>query len=303
MLREGVVFKKEIVLSAFLSKPQEVYQWIQAQMPNDNLSIENTVIINSFNRYPLIIDPSEKALNFLMNFYRNDKIIKSSFSDEGFLKTLENALRFGLPIIITNVERINPILNSVLNKETSKQQGRVLIRVGDQEIDFNANFKLFLVTKNSGFQFTPDLCSRVSFVNFTVTQRSLETQLLSKFLMNEQPEVEKRKINQIKIQGEFLNKLRQLEEDLLMQISSSKGGNILENEELLNQLTKIKKESQEIQQEIEKSDLIMEEINQAVKLYEGISCAGSRLFFILKDLPRINSVYQFSLEFYLKIID
>ncbi len=89
-------------------------------MPNDNLSIENTIIMNNYNRFPLIIDPSEKALYFLMSFYKNEKIIKSSFTEDGFLKNLENALRFGMPMVITNVEKINPILNSVLNKETIK---------------------------------------------------------------------------------------------------------------------------------------------------------------------------------------
>lgn len=84
-------------------------------MPNDILSIENAIIMSNYNRFPLIIDPSEKALSFLMNFYKEEKILKSSFADEGFLKSLENALRFGLPMIITNVEKINPILNSVLN--------------------------------------------------------------------------------------------------------------------------------------------------------------------------------------------
>ena len=51
--------------------------------------------------------------------------------------------------------------------------GRTLIRVGDKEIDFNSNFKLFMITRNNNAYFTPDLCSRVTFVNFTVTITSL----------------------------------------------------------------------------------------------------------------------------------
>jgi len=49
----------------------------------------------------------------------------------------------------------------------------VLIRVGDQEIDFNPNFTMFMITRNSNAKFTPDLCSRVTFVNFTITTSSL----------------------------------------------------------------------------------------------------------------------------------
>lgn len=55
----------------------------------------------------------------------------------------------------------------MLNKELHKTGGRVLIRVGDQEIDFSPTFTMFMITRDSNAQFTPDLCSRVTFVNFT----------------------------------------------------------------------------------------------------------------------------------------
>lgn len=47
------------------------------------------------------------------------------------MKNLETALRFGCPLLVQDVEKIDPILNSVLNKETFKTGGRVLMRVGD----------------------------------------------------------------------------------------------------------------------------------------------------------------------------
>jgi len=84
-----------------------------------------------FNRYPLIIDPSDQAQKFIMNNYADKKIQKTSFADEGFMKHLESAIRFGLPLLVQDVERIDPVLNSVLNKEVHKTGGRILIRVGD----------------------------------------------------------------------------------------------------------------------------------------------------------------------------
>jgi dynein heavy chain 1 len=70
----------------------------------------------------------------------------------------------------------------VLNREVFKTGGRVLIRVGDQEIDFSPHFRMFMVTRDSSARFTPDLCSRVTFVNFTVTPSSLQDQCLNLFL-------------------------------------------------------------------------------------------------------------------------
>jgi dynein heavy chain 1 len=41
------------------------------------------------------------------------------------------------------------------------------------EIDFSPSFNMFMTTRDSNAFFTPDLCSRVTFVNFTVTMSSL----------------------------------------------------------------------------------------------------------------------------------
>lgn len=49
----------------------------------------------------------------------------------------------------------------------------MLIRLGDSEIDFSPSFNMFMTTRDAGAFFTPDLCSRVTFVNFTVTMSSL----------------------------------------------------------------------------------------------------------------------------------
>ena len=93
--------------------------------------MENAIILNKFHRYPLVIDPSGQALAFLSSYLKDKKLTKTSFTDESFLKTLETCLRFGCPLLVQDVEKIDPILNSVLNKEVYKTGGRVLIRVGN----------------------------------------------------------------------------------------------------------------------------------------------------------------------------
>lgn len=67
----------------------------------------------------------------MTSFYKDKKISSTSFADDSFMKNLESALRFGCPLLVQDVEKIDPILNSVLNKELHKTGGRVLIRVGD----------------------------------------------------------------------------------------------------------------------------------------------------------------------------
>ena len=212
----------------FLSKPTDRLQWQIQELPNDELCIENAIILKRYNRYPLVIDPSDQALKYIMNHYHDRKIQKTSFADDSFMKALETSIRFGLPLIVQDVERIDPVLNSVLNKEVQKAGGRILIRVGDQEIDYNSTFTLFMITRNPGAVFTPDLCSRVTFVNFTVTPSSLQNQCLNIYMKNEREEVDKKRNDLLKLQGECKVKLRELEDSLLDALNKSEG-NILDN--------------------------------------------------------------------------
>jgi dynein heavy chain 1, cytosolic len=144
----GLKYRSDMSFMEFLSKPTDRLHWQMQELPNDELCIENAIILKRFNRYPLIIDPSDQALKFIINHYADRKIQKTSFADDSFMKNLETSIRFGLPLLVQDVEKIDPVLNSVLNKEVQKAGGRILIRVGDQEIDFSSSFTLFMITRN-----------------------------------------------------------------------------------------------------------------------------------------------------------
>jgi len=52
-------------------------------------------------------------------------------------------------------------------------------------------------------EFPPDLCSRVTFVNFTVTRSSLQSQCLNQVLKAERPDVDAKRSDLLKLQGLF----------------------------------------------------------------------------------------------------
>jgi dynein heavy chain 1, cytosolic len=193
-------------------------------LPADELCIENAIMLARYNRYPLIVDPSGQAIEFIANEYGNGqrKLIKTSFLDDAFRKHLEQALRFGSTMLVEDVEFYDPILNPVLNHEYKKVNGRVLISVGAQEIDYSPSFGLFMCTRDSCAEFDTSLTSRVTLVNFTITKASLESQCLNEVLKAERPDVDQMRIDLIKLQGEFQQKLRHLEKDLLNALSEAK---------------------------------------------------------------------------------
>lgn len=284
----------------WLTKPNDKVIWQKCSLPSDNICLENATILQRFNRYPLIIDPAGQATEFLKQFYATKKLNSTSFTDSNFLKTLESALRFGYPILVQDVEKIDPIMNSLLNKEIHRTGGRNLIRIGDQEIDFSLTFNMFMVTRDPSCNFTPDLCSRVTFLNFTITPSSLQNQILSIILKSERPKVDEDKEKLIKAQRDFKLQLRELEENLLQALNSE--GNLLENDKVMSRLEEIKKKSSDINLEVAKSEDVMRELETMMNEYLPIATMASRIYFGLESLDKIFYLYKFSLSFFMDVL-
>jgi len=300
--RNHLKYKGQLSLIEYLSTPSQRLSWHSNGLPADTLCEENAIMLNRFNRYPLMIDPSGMATEFLQNQYKEKKIVTTSFLDDSFMKSLESALRFGNPIIIQDVESYDPILNTVLNKEIHKTGGRVLIRLADQDIDFSPSFQLFLITRDPTFNFTPDLCSRVTFVNFTITPSSLQSQCLNKVLKVEQPEVDRKRQDIMKLQGEFKVKLRELEKSLLDALNAATG-NLLDDDKVITTLETLKRDAAEVKQKQSETGAVMEEVEAVSILYQPFAIACSRIYFALENLAEVHFFYQNSLTYFLDIFN
>lgn len=65
-----------------------------------------------------------------------------------------------------------------------------MLKIGDSNIEFDPNFKLFIQTKTPNPNFLPEIFIRATVINFTVTELGLEEQLLGDVVKKEMPEVE-----------------------------------------------------------------------------------------------------------------
>ncbi|SPN99639.1 probable dynein heavy chain, cytosolic [Cephalotrichum gorgonifer] len=296
----GVLYKALNPMTEYLSTADERLTWQQNTLPVDDLCTENAIILKRFNRYPLIIDPSGRVTEFLQKECKSRRLTVTSFLDDSFTKQLESALRFGNPILIQDAEHLDPILNHVLNKEYQKTGGRVLIQLGKQEIDFSPAFKLYLATRDPSATFAPDICSRTTFVNFTVTQSSLQTQSLNEVLKSERPDVDDRRSNLIKLQGEFKIHLRQLEKRLLQALNESRG-NILDDDNVIETLETLKTEAAEISAKMADTEGVMAEVEEITQQYSVIAKSCSAVYAVLEQLHYLNHFYQFSLQYFVDI--
>lgn len=92
----------------------------------------------------------------------------ASFNDPDFLKQLEMAIKYGNPFLFHDVdEYIDPVIDNVLDKNIKSAQGRTFIILGDKEVDYDPNFKLYLNTKLANPKYSPSVFGKAMVINYT----------------------------------------------------------------------------------------------------------------------------------------
>lgn len=236
-----------------------------------------------------------------MSKYRDQKIQKTSFLDKAFMKTLAGAVRFGTTLLVENVEKLDPVLNPILNKEIQRTGGRSLVRIGTEDVDYSPKFNIILTTKNPAVKLTPDICSRVTLINFTVTPAGLQSQSLSRILETEKPELEKQRNDILKLQGEQNVKLRSLEEQMLREISAVEGS-ILDDDRVVEGMERLMKEGAQVEEQIAKSEEVMAEVEDAISKFEPFSLICKQLFVLFAGMREIDFLYEFTAQSFMSTL-
>eukprot|EP00076_Gallus_gallus_P026083 XP_015148870.1 dynein heavy chain 12, axonemal isoform X2 [Gallus gallus] len=288
-------------LSNTLGDPIKIRSWNIAGLPTDVFSVDNGVIVENSRRWPLMIDPQGQANKWIKNFEKENHLNVIKISDTDYMRTLENCIQFGNPLLLENVgEELDPSLEPLLLKQTFKQGGMDCIRLGEAVIEYSSDFKFFITTKLRNPHYMPELATKVSLLNFMITPEGLEDQLLGIVVAKERPELEDER-NALILQSAANKKnLKEIEKKILETLQSSEG-NILEDETAITILDSAKIMANEItkkQQIAEKTEL---KIAQSREGYRPIAKHSSVLFFSIADLANIDPMYQYSLSWFVNL--
>lgn len=76
------------------------------------------------------------------------------------------------------------------NVQVFKQGGRSLIHLGESDVEYHPSFQLYMTSPLANPHYLPEVCIKVTLVNFTVTGQGLQEQLLAQVVRKERPDLE-----------------------------------------------------------------------------------------------------------------
>lgn len=300
--KRRIPFTESINVVDRLTDTATIGEWNLQGLPNDELSIQNGIIVTQASRYPLLIDPQSQGKAWIKQKEKDDLIV-TTLTHKYFRNHLEDAIQQGLPMLIEDVdEELDPCLDNVLEKNYVKLGGSYKVKVGDKEIDVSDDFRMFITTKLPNPSYRPEVAARTSVIDFTVTMRGLEDQLLGRVILSERYEIEAERV-QLDMDVTANKKLKkELEANLLYKLSTTEGS-LLDDLSVMEVLNTSKAKAIEIKEKLESAEETKENIYQAREEFRPVASRGSVLYFLIVKMSLVNNMYQTSLVQFLERFD
>ncbi|CAM4521786.1 dynein axonemal heavy chain 3 [Lepidochelys kempii] len=288
-------------LSNTLGDPVKIRAWQIAGLPVDSFSIDNGVIVSNSRRWALMIDPQRQANKWIKNMEKANKLSVMKLSDTNYVRTLENAIQFGTPVLLENIgEELDAFIEPILLKLTFKQQGVEYMRLGENIIEYSRDFKFYMTTRLRNPHYFPEVAVKVCLLNFMITPLGLQDQLLGIVAAKEKPELEEKK-NKLIIESAANKKQLKEIEDKILEVLSKSEGNILEDETAIKVLSSSKELSEEISEKQEIASVTEMQIDATRMGYKPVAVHSATLFFCISDLANIEPMYQYSLIWFINL--
>ncbi|CAI5792110.1 dynein heavy chain 3, axonemal [Podarcis lilfordi] len=298
---EKVPCSTDFSLSNTLGDPVKIRAWQIAGLPIDSFSIDNGIIVSNSRRWALMIDPQGQANKWVKNMEKGNKLSVIKLSDTNYVRTLENAIQFGTPVLLENIgEELDAFLEPVLLKATFKQQGVEYMRLGENIIEYSRDFKFYITTRLRNPHYLPEIAVKVCLLNFMITPLGLQDQLLGIVAAKEKPELEEKK-NKLIVESAANKKQLKEIEDKILEVLSKSEGNILEDETAIKILSSSKELSEEISEKQEIATITEMEIDATRMGYKPVAVHSATVFFCISDLANIEPMYQYSLIWFINL--
>jgi len=260
-----------------------------------------------------------QAVKWIMGREKANGLIVSVPGAKAWLDKVVQALEEGVPLLLENMrDQVEAILDNLVARAYVRKGTKLQVALGDRlcdialqkDADGNATeqpmFKLYMQSRLPNPHYIPEVQAQTTLVNFTVTEKGLEDQLLSVVVGHERPDLLAEQSDLVEMQNNFTIELKRLGDNLLYLLATAEG-DILANEELIITLEETKVTVNEINVKGAEAAKKEVEIAKTFEAYRSDARRGSLIYFLMNKLNVMGPMYQYSLAafnfIFLKALD
>merc|ERR1719478_888746 len=160
--------------------------------------------------------------------------------------------------------------------------------VSDQSMEYNMSFRMYMTSRLPNPHFSPELSAKCTVIDFTVTLRGLEQQLLGRVLNMEQRSLEESLAALKEDVTNNTKSLQLLDKQLLERLSNAEG-NLLDDTELIEVLANTKAKAKEVEGKLAEAKERTIEIDEKREQFRTVATRGSIMYFNMTDITLVSN--------------
>ncbi|EFN82623.1 Dynein heavy chain 7, axonemal [Harpegnathos saltator] len=297
-----IPYTKTYSFVSILGVEIEINHWQLYGLSKNRFAVENALILKNSEQWCLFIDSQNQINQWIKRIeQKNDlKIVK--LTDADYMNAIGQNIENGVPVLLENIgETLEIALEPILLKDIYKNDDDYwYIDIADKSIRYSWNFRFYITTRLSNPNYTADVFSKLTIIDFSMPDGTLRDKLLDIVISKERPELQE-KFETLRVQDATNKKILQHQEDNILSILSSTTTNILEDENAIRTLDSSKTLTVGIMRQQEAAKAMTKDINKFRDAYLQFADHCAELFCTLNTLSNLNHMYRFSFSWFIQL--